>query len=104
MARKHTTYTKEYKQSVLALLMEGNRTPREVANSLGIPPRTVQGWAQAAGISEKLAAGAPIERDQVIEMMELREKLRQQEKQIRTLEMEREILKKAAAFFAKEQL
>lgn len=77
MVRKRKAYPKEYKQSVLALLMEGTRTSKEVAHRLGMPLRTVQSWAQTAGISGRLAAGAPSERDQVVEMMELREKLRQ---------------------------
>jgi transposase-like protein len=77
------------------LCRAGDRSVTEVANDLDLTETALREWVKRAdadagqGSPETLTSG---ERD---ELRELR-------KRVKRLEMEREILKKAAAFFAKE--
>jgi transposase len=64
----------------------------EVARDLGIPQTTLSDWVRQ---SRRETTGEALSPDERAELRELRRK-------VRVLEMEREILKKAAAFFAQE--
>ena len=93
MARRK--YTREFKVSAVQLVNEQGYSPAEAARSLGVDPHTVRDWVKKFSSQDGLAPtgdGAA--------QAELR-RLRKENAQLR---MEREILKKAAAFFAKEQL
>jgi transposase len=87
-------FTREFKASAVRLVNEQGYTLAEAARSLGIDPANVRGWVEKMG-SQPAAAGTP-EGDLRAEVQRLR-------KENARLLMEREILKKAAAFFAKEQ-
>ena len=89
MARKR--YTEEYKHHLLELVREG-RTPEQLAKEYEPSARTIRNWMQAA---ERAMTTAESDKDQEIkkltaEVMRLRE--------------ERDILKKAAAWFASESV
>jgi transposase len=93
--RKRRAFTAEFKREAVGLTKVGDRSIREVARDLGLTETALREWVKRA--EEEAAAPAPgaltaVERD---ELLRLR-------KQVKRLEMEREILKKAAAFFAKE--
>jgi transposase len=87
-------YTREFKLSAVKLVNEQGYSPAEAARSLGVDPATVRAWVAKFGTEAGLeptgegALGAELRR------------LRKENAQLR---MEREILKKAAAFFAREQ-
>lgn len=86
-------FTQEFKEETVKLITEQGYTAAEVSRNLGIAPSLIYKWKnkiqnwQAAGIDNPQA---------------LQEELRQLRKENKRLKMEREILKKAAAFFAKE--
>jgi transposase len=89
--RKHT---REFKISAVQLVTHQGYSPAEAARSLGVDPNSVRGWVQKYS-SE---AGVAPTGDGAIQV-----ELRRLRKENARLQMERDILKKAAAFFAREQ-
>lgn len=94
MARRR--YSLDFKVSAAKLVTEQGRGLTDVATSLGVAPSTMQYWVRRFGT--KPAQGpAPTEQDALqAENQRLRDENRR-------LLMERDILKKATAFFAREQ-
>jgi transposase len=91
--RKRRRFTAEFKAEAVKRLLEGGKGLSEAATELGIGPGQLSGWRNehlAAGSAEALAA-------RKAEQAEL-QRLRRENKR---LEEEVEILKKAAAFFAR---
>jgi transposase len=87
------SYTREFKISAVKLVNEQGYSIPEAAKSLGVDDRSVRDWIQKFSAQEGLAPtgeGA------------LAAELRRLRKENARLLMERDILKKAAAFFAKE--
>ena len=87
-------FTREFKLSAVKLVNEQGYSPVEAAKSLGVDPNSVRGWVEKFCAEEGTSPrgeGA------------LKAELRRLRKENAQLLMEREILKKAAAFFAKEQ-
>jgi transposase len=87
-------YSREFKVSAVKLVNEQGYSIPEAAKSLGIDAANIRGWLKTIGSESGLAPSG----DGAM-AAELR-RLRQENARLR---MEREILKKAAAFFAKEQ-
>lgn len=84
-------YPKEFREDAVRLAQESDKTASEVARDLGIDPGTLLTWISRAKASEP----SPLSESERAELVTLR-------RRVRTLETEREILKKAAAFFARE--
>jgi transposase len=90
-------YTKEFKEEAVKLVTEAGLSIPEVARRLSVGKSTIEYWVRKAN------AGAVSDRGKKMvtaEEMELN-RLRRENAE---LKMEREILKKAAAYFAKESL
>jgi transposase len=95
---KKRTFTKEFKEEAVRLVLSERLGIREAAADLGISQSGLRKWVDA---SRTKGAGAfpgsgnlnPEE-----------QKIRDLEKKLRLAEMERDILKKATAFFAKDSL
>ena len=93
--RKRRSFAKEYKAEVVELIRKSGKSIGAVARELDLAETAVRRWVQQVEIdSGRGPAGA-------LTTVE-REELAQLRKRVKTLEMEREILKKATAFFAKE--
>ena len=90
--RQYKTYTKAFKEEAVALVIDQGYTVPDAAQSLGIRANLLYGWKQQF---EDKQAGNVLSGDERSELM----KLRKENKQLR---MEKEILKKASAFFARE--
>jgi transposase len=75
------------------LVRASGRPFREIARDLGVADQTLRNWVDRAEVDAGRAAG--LTSDEKAELRELR-------RRVRTLEMERDVLKKAAAFFARE--
>ena len=90
--RQYKQYPQEFKEEAVALVSDQGYSVPEAANSLGIRSNLLYRWKDK--IDEK-AAGTALAEDERIELQRLR-------KENKELRMEKEILKKASAFFAKE--
>lgn len=88
-------YTEEFKREAVKLVDEQGRGIAEVARSLGVHRSQVERWRGQFGQGSRPSMGGELRGDEAEELKRLRAEVKQ-------LRMEREILKKAAAFFAKE--
>jgi transposase len=89
------SYTGEFKREAVKMVEAGQR-PAEVARLLGVSEQTLNNWRKAAADGKLVVSGKVI----TPALMEL-SRLRAENQR---LKMENEILKKAAAYFAKESL
>jgi len=89
------TFTKEYKAEVVGLIRKSGKTVGAVCQDLGLSQTAVRRWVQQAEVDSGRGPVGALTTEERAELAELR-------KRVKTLEMEREILKKATAFFAKE--
>ena len=90
------TFSREFKISAVALVQQQGYTVPQAAKSLGVDPGSLRGWLKQFPAGPAGPAARPDQAGSVqAELRRLRE-------EVRRLTMEREILKKATAFFAKE--
>lgn len=89
------TFTKEFKDQAVGLVVEQGRTPADVAKALGVKVGTLKWWLREHRRTDVKA--------QAIEESTLRRRVRELESQLQRVTMEREILKKATLYFAREQ-
>jgi transposase len=87
-------YTREFKLSAVKLVNEQGYSPGEAAKSLGVDPASVRHWVDTLSTDAGVAPSGE---------GALKAELRQLRRENARLLMERDILKKAAAFFAREQ-
>ena len=94
--RKRRAFSPEFKAEAVRLCRIGDRTVGQVAKDLDLTETALRDWvSRAPAASGAEAATVSVSSSEREELLELR-------KRVKRLEMEREILKKAAAFFAKE--
>jgi transposase len=93
MAPKRRKFTAEFKLEAVRLSNESGKLPHEIARDLGVPINVLRRWRaeQRRMTPESPAAGLTPE-----------EELRRLRRENAILREEREILKKATAFFAKD--
>ena len=90
--RRHRHYSTEFQAEAVRLAETSGHSIRQVAMELGISNESLSRWIRLA---HERPAGTPLEADERAELTELR-------RRVKVLETEREILRKAAAFFAQE--
>jgi transposase len=86
-------YSKEFKKEAVQLLRSSDRSIPQLAKELGVSDGSLRNWLKQADIDEGKTEGLTTEERQ--ELTRLR-------REVKILQQEREILKKAAAFFARE--
>lgn len=91
-------FTVEFKQSAVKLVTEQGYTRQEAANNLGVSLSAITRWVRA----ETQADSKPGSKQSTLNITE-RAELEELRKENNQLKMEREILKKAAVFFANEK-
>lgn len=90
-------FSKEFKVEAIKMVLEGKKSQNQIANDLGVPGTTLCGWVRKYKANpERGLAGSLSATDAEMELRKLR-------KQNREMEEEIAILKKAAAYFAKNQ-
>jgi len=92
--RARRSYTDEFKASAVRLVLDEGKSIPEVARDLDLTQSSFRGWVERARADRTHGRTGLTTAE--------REELKQLRKQNRELQMERDILKKAAAFFAKE--
>ena len=92
-------FSDEFKAGAVRLVLEENRAIREVGRDLDLVPSALARWVEKEearrGIGKEKPATNELSVDERAELEQLR-------KRVRELEVDKIILKKAAAFFAKE--
>ncbi len=97
MAKKtRRSFTKEYKAEVVELVRKSGKTVGAICRDLDLTETAVRRWVQRAEVD---SGGGPAGALTTAE----REEFAALRKQVKTLEMEREILKKATAFVCHER-
>ncbi len=96
MKKARKTYTREFKLEAIKMMMEQGRTAKDVEESLGIGRGMLYRWkSQFAAEGESAFSGNGNVSELEAEVRELRQELKR-------ARQERDILKKATAYFAKE--
>jgi transposase len=98
MAKKRRAFTAEYKREAVRIAREGSKVGKSagmIAKELGLTETSLRKWMKQADADEGRGPEGALTSDEKSELGALR-------KEVRVLRMERELLKKAAAFFAKE--
>lgn len=92
-------YTKEFREEAVKLVTEEKLSLPEAARRLSLPPSTIGNWVKQFKAGRLGEVGKTYRPLTEIEM-----ELARTKKELVEVKMERDILKKAAAYFAKESL
>ena len=90
-------YPEQFRRDAVELLHSSGRTLPEVGRELGVNHETLRNWVNAA---KQAGSGGGDHSGEV--SADEREELRRLRKKVAELELEKEILRKAAQYFAKE--
>ena len=93
--RPRRSFTREFKAEAVRLCRAGDRTVRQVARDLDLTETALREWVKRAEVDSGQGPPGALTTAEREELTRLR-------RENKRLQMEREILKKAAAFFAKE--
>jgi transposase-like protein len=93
--RKRRRFTEEYKAETVRLVQRSGKGIGKLALELGIGETALRRWVEQAEIEAGRGPAGALKRSEREELVELR-------RENQRLRLEREILKKATAFFAKE--
>ena len=93
--REKRRYTREQKEEAIKLVKVSGEPVRQIAINLGIPQNTLNNWLRKAKIEAGEGQDGELTESERAELKRLR-------RETRRLKMERDFLKKATAFFAKD--
>jgi transposase-like protein len=93
--RKRRAFTTEFKAEAVRLVRDSGKSVPTVARELDLTETALRSWVRQAEVDAGRGAPGALTSEE-------REELGRLRRETRTLRIEREILKKAAAFFAKE--
>jgi transposase len=100
MAGYGQRYTKEFKDSAIQLALNSEKSVLKIAKELNVHEKTLYGWLQGYRKNNNLEGIVPTKKKASLESLE--EENRRLRKELASVKKDREILKKAAAYFAKE--
>jgi transposase len=95
----YSKYTKEFRLEAVRLVTEGGLSSGEAATRLSLPKSTLENWVRAFRAGKLESIGSTHR-----PLTEVEVELARVKRELSLVRMERDILKKAAAYFAKESL
>ena len=95
MKKRRRKYTEEFKEEAVKLILEQGYPISEAARNLGVHPNLLGKWKREYEDGAKDGSGTG-------DVVTMKAELNRLRKENKRLKLEREILKKAATFFAKE--
>jgi transposase len=95
---KHQGYTPQFRRQAVKLVTEQGLEPTTAARELGMPFSTLLLWLKKAGWRRPDPQGAIVSQDPAV----LQAQVKELRRQVKRLEMEKDILKKATAYFASQ--
>ena len=93
--KKRRSFTEEQKAEAVKIVKTSGKTVTQVAHEMGLTVSALRKWVKQDEINQNPTPRGPLTTDERAELARLR-------KELRRVEMERDFLKKAAAFFARE--
>ena len=99
MTTKRREYTREFKLEAISLVIDHKRKVAEVAQSLGVGVSTLDNWVRKY---KKEKQG--IRPNEGLALTEDQRRIQELEREVRQLKMEKDILKKASALLASDNL
>ena len=93
MPKSRPPYPEEFRREAVQLVRGGRKIP-DVATSLGVTEQSLRNWVKQDQLERR-------ERDDGVTLAE-RQELHELRRKVKRLEQERDLLKRAAAFFARE--
>jgi transposase len=98
-------YSQEFKESTIQLVLNSKEATKKIAKDLDVHEKTLYAWVKAYKEANNIAVEKQGEGKQksIVKESEA-EELKRLRKENRILKQERDILKKATAYFAKETL
>ncbi|MBK9037061.1 MAG: transposase [Myxococcales bacterium] len=94
--RPRRNFTPEFKAEAVRIVRTSGKSVHVVARELDLTETCLRAWVQQAQVDAKKDPQGALTTDERAELVRLR-------RELRTVEMERDFLKKAAAYFAKGQ-
>jgi len=101
--KQRKVYTREFRDEACKLVTAHGKSAADAARDLGLPEQTLGRWLKERGhggvVAHDPSSGAPGDDPAVLKLQ-----VRELQARVERLELERDILKKATAFFAREHL
>jgi len=97
-------YTQEFKDSAIQLALNSEKSAMKIAEELGMSNKTLYAWLREYRKEHNLESPSKRKVEKSNTSESLSEENKRLRKELAEIKKEREILKKAAAYFAKETL
>ena len=91
-------YSQQFKEEACKLVIQQGYSPTRAAKELGVSPMTLEYWLKKRGHGKASQPSEPQSDDPVV----LKARIRELERTLARAQMEKEILKKATAYFASQ--
>jgi len=101
---RNSKHTREFRDSAIQLVLNSDEEIKDLAEDLGVNPKTLYNWVYNYKRENNLQTYHRSNSNKSTTKESIDEENRRLRKEVRLLKQERDILKKATAYFAKETL